>query len=366
MSDPSNDWQGGGLSSPSLEGPLAEPEDRSYDEQEPEGTDEPTQHYDDLSYADDNDVDDDPLADEDDPTTDFSDDPLMDEMEDLRRPNPVDDTRAQTAAHGYPRPRSASDEDEHRNAAPSGPFDALVLTLSRYWYVPVALFLIVLAFLGYRLFSGGGEETQTAAQETPAAQEPPTQGDPAAGGTPSNTAELPVTDTGIVLTEKKQDGAYYIDAGEIDGKPLAWGGKIEDSEEGKRTTLEGPTAYEEVRSVELPDDGSVTPGNFGRAEPGQPILYVTQQRTTIGGKSYTTGVYHVFEEDQLVLEGDFRDEVVKDNPGDEPDEIVRLYEEHPAGSSAEKAYKVGFKAKSDAPVTALIGWRPPNPSGEAE
>jgi hypothetical protein len=370
MSDPSNDWQGGGLSSPGVEGPLAEPEDRSYDEQEREGTDDSTQHFGDLEYHDDDDVDDgDPLADDEDPTTDFSDDPLMDEMEDLRRPDAVHDTRAQTAVHGYPRPRSAGDEDEEqRNAAPSGPFDALVLTLSRYWYFPVALFVIVLAFVGYRVLSGGGEETQTAAQETPAAQQTPTQGDPAAAGSsaPSNTADLPVTDTGIVLTEKEQDGAYFIDAGEIDGKPLAWGGKIEDSEEGKRITLEGPTAYEEVRSVELPNDGSVTPGNFGRAEPGQPILYVTQQRTTIGGKSYNTGVYHVFEEDQLVLEGDFRDEVVKDNPNDEPDEIVRLYEEHPAGSTAEKAYKVGFKAKSDAPVTALIGWRPPNPSGEAE
>lgn len=365
MSDSSNDWQGGGLSSPGVEGPLAEPEDRSYDEQEFEGTDDPTQHYDDRAF-DDDDVD--PLAD--DPTTDFSgDDDLMHEMEELRRPGSVDDTRAQTAAHGYPRPRSGTDEDDERGAeAPKGPFDALVLTLSRYWYVPVALFVVVVAFVGYRFLSGGGEETQTASQGTPAAQETPTQGDPAtpATPTPSNTADLPVTDTGIVLTEKEQDGAYYIDAGEIDGKPLAWGGKIEDSEEGKRTTLEGPTAYEEVRSVELPDHGSVTPGSFGRAEPGQPILYVTQQRTTIGGKSYNTGVYHVFEEDQLVLEGDFRDEVVEDNPGDEPDEIVRLYEEHPAGSTAEKAYKVGFEAKSDAPITALIGWRPPNPSGEAE
>lgn len=358
MSDPSNDWQSGGLSSPGVEGPLAEPEERFHDRGF-EDPDDPTAHHDDLDF-------DDSGAEEEDPTTDFSsgDDDLLDEMEDLRQDNAATYSSASATA-GYPRPRAADEEEELRGGeTPSGPFDALVLTLSRYWYVPVALFVIVLTFLGYRLlFSGGsGEEAQTAAPQAP------TQGEPAAQETPTqgNTADLPVTDTGIVLTEKEENGAYYVSAGEIDGKPFAWGGKTEDTEEGPKTTLEGPTAFEEVRSVELEGGGSVTPGSFGRAEPGQPILYVTQQRTTIGGKSYTGGHFDVFEEDRLILTGDFTDQVVEDNPGDEPDEIVRLYEEHPAGSTAEKAYKVGFKAKSDRPVPALIGWRPPAPSGEAE
>ena len=373
MSTPSNDWQGGGLSSPGVEGPLAEPEDRPYEGEEPEQTDDPTRHYDDLG------LDEDDLPPDEDQTTDFTDDDdLMHEMEDLRRSDAANDTRP-SATSGYPRPRSAREEDDEQSVeAPNGPFDAVILALSRYWYVAVALFVIVLAFLGYRLlFSGGtAEETQTAAPEAPAPAQPAAQGTPAQG----NTADLPVTDTGIVLTEKKDGGAYYVSAGEIDGRPFAWGGKTEETKEGPRTTLEGPTAFEEVRSVELRGGGSVTPGSFGRAEPGQPVLYVSFMRTTVGGQSHTNGEYHAVEEaedeeagseeaggqDRLVLTGTFSDQVVEDNPADEPDEIVRLYEEHPAGSSAEKAYKVAFKAKSDAPIPALIGWRPPASSGGAE
>ncbi|MDP9474869.1 MAG: hypothetical protein M3R38_04135 [Actinomycetota bacterium] len=362
MSDPSNDWQSGGLSSPGVEGPLAEPEER-FHERGFEDPDDHTARHDDLDFDD--------SGAEEEPTTDFSgDDDLLDEMEDLRQDNAATYSSASATA-GKPRPRAADEEEELRGGeAPSGPFDALVLTLSRYWYVPVALFVIVLAFLGYRLlFSGGsGEEAQTAA-----APQAPAQGEPAAQEetpTQGNTTDLPVTDTGIVLTEKEENGAYYVSAGEIDGKPFAWGGKTEDTEEGPKTTLEGPTAFEEVRSVELADGGSITPGSFGRAEPGQPILYVNFMRTTTGNGSYTNGEYHAVEEapgeDRLILTGSFSDQVVKDNPRDEPDEIVRLYEEHPAGSTAEKAYKVGFKAKSDRPVPALIGWRPPAPSGEAE
>lgn len=362
MSDPRNDWQSGGLSSPGIEGPLAEPEERFHDRGF-EDPDYPTDRHDVLAYADD------PV---DDPTTDFSgdddDDDLLDEMEDLRQDNAATRSSASATA-GYPRPRAADEEEELRGGeTPTGPFDALVLTLSRYWYVPVALFVIVLAFLGYRLLFAGGaeEEAQTAAPPAPAQGEPPAQETPAQG----NTADLPVTDTGIVLTEKEENGAYYVSAGEIDGKPFAWGGKTEETEEGPKTTLEGPTAFEEVRSVELEGGGSITPGSFGRAEPEQPVLYVNFMRTTDGTGSHTNGEYHAVEEapgeDRLVLTGSFSDQVVEDNPGDEPDEIVRLYEEHPAGSTAEKAYKVGFKAQSDRPIPALIGWRPPAPSGEAE
>lgn len=360
MTDPNETTYGGtGLSSSSGlgDGPLAEGNEETAFEQE--GYEEQDGHE--TSFYEDDDLD------TEEETTDFD---QEDVMEDLRRDAARRRSEGADATASYPQ---AHAQEAHGPAGASArPLDKIIAFFSRFWWLAVAFLIVVLvAFFGYRvLYGGSGSEASTEPQQTQAAaqpespaqgESPPTQGTPAAEG-----ANAPVKETGIVLEERKDGEAYFVSAGEIDGKPFAWGGKVENTEEGEVTTLEGPTAFKSVRSVKFPG-GYEDTAAFGRDAPGQPILYASYIANTIGGETHTNGIYHVFEQDELVLVGNFEDTVVVDNPEDEPDEIERVYEEGAPGSAEKKVFKVTFEAKSDAPKPALIGWTPPSgPAGETE
>lgn len=193
----------------------------------------------------------------------------------------------------------------------------------------------------------GGSEEPAPAGEAASNDGAPREAAPAPGEPAPH--EGSVKDTGIVVEEPvvKDDGTYYLRAGEI-----AWKGKLENTETGEELTLEGPTASQFKRSVTL-EQGSVTTGVFGRAEPNKPILHATFHRVTLGDSEETSGTYKAIDADAgVIVDGTYSD--ARDGQ-----KVVRTYTEHAPGSSDYRSYRVSFEAPVGVPIPVLVGWEPP-------
>ncbi len=215
----------------------------------------------------------------------------------------------------------------------------LLELIGEHWrYVLGALVAIVVVYiaLGWAL-GGTGEETNASQKASAAGQ---------------GVQETQVEDTGVLLEKPttEDDGTYYLKAGTI-----AWKGEIEKTDDGEQLTLEGATAAQFKRAVNLPH-GAITTGVFGRAEPDEPVVHATFHRTTIGEEEITTGTYHAMDGSRVLIEGKYHDE-----RGGET--VTRTYtEQAPHGHGQQTSYQISFQAPKDVPVPALIGWKPPAPA----
>lgn len=222
--------------------------------------------------------------------------------------------------------------------------------LWEHWYVPVgavAAFLLVVILLG-GVFGGSGEEPAAPAPAPETAESADEDASGGDAGAPFGAAGLEVRDTGVVIEEpvERDDGTYYVRAGEI-----AWKGKKEATDTGQQFTLEGPTAAQFKNSVTLPH-GSITTGVFGRAAPGKPMFHATFHRTTIGEEEITTGTYHALDGSRVIVEGTYSD--TRDG-----NTVTRTYSEAAPGSGNLNRYAVSFEAPPGALVPVLVGWEPP-------
>lgn len=227
---------------------------------------------------------------------------------------------------------------DYDDEAEEGEGGILELLKESWVYVLVAIAAaVLLVFLLSRIF-GGGAEPESAAT---------------AGGASAERQEQGPRDTGVAIEEPTEDdGTYYLKAGDI-----AWKGELEETENGEELTLEGATAAQFKRAVTLPKDGSIMTGVFGRAEPDQPIVHATFQRTTIGEEERTHGTYQAIDGGRVVVQGDYEDER-------EGETVTRTYAERDFVTGEERTYAVTFKAPKAVPIPALIGWEPPAPVAE--
>lgn len=167
-----------------------------------------------------------------------------------------------------------------------------------------------------------------------------------------------VKETNLVFEAEDGEGdAYAIRLGEYE-----WEGTEAMNGDVEEVVLEGRTAAHFTTAVRLAD-GQITTGVFGRAEPGKPLWHATFQRTTTNRQQTTTGTYQVVDDGKVVLEGAYTDRVVEDNPGDEPDVVVREYVEGDPAADGEDAerYRVSFRAAEGVLIPWLPGWQPPAP-----
>lgn len=202
--------------------------------------------------------------------------------------------------------------------------------------------LLVVSLIAWLLFGRGGGETG-GAERAPVAQ---------------SVAAPEVEETNLLFEAEEGEGdAYAIRLGEYE-----WEGTEAMNGDVEEVVLEGRTAAHFTTAVRLAD-GEITTGVFGRAEPGKPLWHATFQRTTSGGEQATTGTYQVVDDQKVILEGAYTDRVVEDNPGDEPDEIVREYVEGDpaAGGEDVERYRVSFRAAEGVLIPWLPGWEPPDP-----
>ncbi|MDP9440046.1 MAG: hypothetical protein M3P49_15125, partial [Actinomycetota bacterium] len=167
-------------------------------------------------------------------------------------------------------------------------------------------------------------------------------------------AAMEAVDTGVVIEEPTvKDGSYYLKVGE-----LAWKGRVTETETGQELRLEGPYVANFKDAVTLPH-GSITTGVFGRAEPGQPMVHATYQRTTIGEQEEAQGTYEAIDGGDVILKGYYDDTR-------EGDAITRVYSEREPGETEWSRYAVRFEAPVGAPIPALVGWEPPAPVDDPE
>lgn len=254
----------------------------------------------------------------------------------------------------YPGGGFAHDEDPDENPDPDYDLEDdgfFAMLWERKWWVVAAAAAVLVVLLLVRGIGGGGEAPQQAAPspQAQAAGQTETQGrdrGDAPASAPSPGGEI--KDTGVVIGEPvvKEDGTYYLRAGEI-----AWKGELKDTDTGEELTLEGPTAAQMKRSITLPQ-GSITTGVFGRAEPDKPILHATFHRVTAGEAENTTGTYKAIDDAGVIVDGSYED--VRDGK-----EIVRTYTEHTPGSQDYRSYRVRFEAPLGVPIPVLVGWEPP-------
>ena len=199
-----------------------------------------------------------------------------------------------------------------------------------------------LTFMAWLIFGRGGGDAGQAPEKTPAAI--------------SEDAPEPI-DTN--LTFEAQDGegkAYTVRMGDYE-----WEGTKGMNGDVDEVVLEGRTAAHFTTAVRLAD-GEITTGVFGRAEPDKPLWHATFQRTTSDGQQATTGTYQVIDKKKVILEGAYTDRIVDDNPGDEPDVVVREYVEGDPQKGDEDVER--FRAKFRATEGAEIPWLPGNPIAE--
>ena len=167
-------------------------------------------------------------------------------------------------------------------------------------------------------------------------------------------AAMEAVDTGVVIEEPRvKDGSYYLKVGE-----LAWKGRVTNTETGQELRLEGPYVANFKDAVTLPH-GSITTGVFGRAEPGQPMVHATYQRTTIGEQEEAQGTYEAIDGGDVILKGYYDDTR-------EGDAITRVYSEREPGETEWSRYAIRFEAPMGAPIPALVGWEPPVPVDDPE
>lgn len=227
--------------------------------------------------------------------------------------------------------------------------------------------LIVVLGITYLVFfrdgdSGAAQEGRERGQAQQQAQQQPqapSQGDSAV----PELGAIEPEPTGIVFQKPRVNGdKYSLTVGDY-----TWSGKVFTTENSKQWVLEGTTAAHFTRAVDLPDedgDGKkdwITTGVFGRAEPGQPILHATFQRTRVAEKQQTTGTYQLIDSGEVALEGTYTDRVTKDNPKDQPDKIVRYYMQSPPGAPPDEATVEAYeyKAHPNALIPGLVGWEAP-------
>lgn len=243
--------------------------------------------------------------------------------------------------------RVASQAESEEHALPGSPLERLRESLGSNWRYAAAgaavLFVLVIALKLLGAVSGGEAGTS--------GQNPPEGSGQAGGGQALElAAPLSVRDTGIVFeAPAEEDGVYYLKAGEI-----AWKGELENTGTGEMLTLEGPTAAQFKRAVALPQ-GSIMTGVFGRAEPEKPIVHATFQRVALGEDEQTSGTYYAVDGGTVLVKGSYFDQ--RDGGA-----ITRTYVEDadPVTSPGIDArYAVRFEAPPDAPIPALVGWRPP-------
>jgi hypothetical protein len=214
-----------------------------------------------------------------------------------------------------------------------------------------ALAVVVLAF--WFVFLRGGEEAPQGS--TPERAPAVAEGGP-----------LEPRETGIVFQKPDEPqggtGPYSLTVGKY-----TWEGTRQVNDDVEEVVLEGRTAAHFTTAVRL-TDGEITTGVFGRAEPGKPLWHATFQRTTTIGEESTTGTYQAIDGGRVILEGAYTDRVVKDNPGDEPDDIVRTYVEVDPRDPPEEAtrYAISIHAPEGTPIPWLVGWTPPDPVEEGE
>lgn len=255
--------------------------------------------------------------------------------------DPVEHGRGhETPAGGYAREGEPGGEHGFRGESvqDTGKPDLRRVLLFALGALAVIVFFLLVAWL---LFGRGGGEPGQEQQETPAA---------------APAASEPIETN---LTFKVQSGegeAYAIRMGEYE-----WEGTKGMNGDVEEVVLEGRTAAHFTTAVQLAD-GEITTGVFGRAEPNRPLWHATYQRTRTDGQRATTGTYQAIEEKRVVLEGAYTDRIVEDNPGDEPDVIVREYVEGDPREGEEEMKR--FSAEFSAEKGAEVPWLPGNPIAE--
>ena len=254
--------------------------------------------------------------------------------------DPVEPERGQdTPPSGYPR-------GSERGVQGAAVQDSAGLDLRRILLFALGALAVIIFFLlvAWLLFGrGGGEAGQEQPQKTLASEAAPAASEP--------------TDTNLTFEVQEGEGdAYAIRMGEYE-----WEGTKGMNGDVQEAVLEGRTAAHFTTAVQLAD-GEITTGVFGRAEPDRPLWHATYQRTTTDGQRATTGTYQAIEKKRVVLEGAYTDRIVEDNPGDEPDVVVREYVEGDPREGEENVER--FRAKFEAQEGAEIPWLPGNPIAE--
>lgn len=211
--------------------------------------------------------------------------------------------------------------------------------------VGIALGILVVAIIvGIRTLTGTGP-----AQSANVAPQAPVQHP--ARGAPADIGPLKPHPTGLTFKPIQKDGVYYLKVGDY-----AWKGKLQKSKVGQQLTLEGTTAGQ-FNLIKLPHGGSIVDGAFGRAQPGQPLLYATYQDTSARDGEVATGNYQIIagNSSKVLLKGFYDDEREGNS-----DRVVRIYTEGRPGSGKQHSYAVSFKAPPHAPIPALVGWKEPS------
>lgn len=154
-----------------------------------------------------------------------------------------------------------------------------------------------------------------------------------------------VRDTDVVVGTEPGDGgnAATVTVGEE-----TWTVSTEDIEDGKVTTLEGPTVAQFKEGFELPGGGSITTGVFAEADSEEPIVHATFHRLEKQDGERTGGNYYAVEDGEVVAEGSYADE--RDG-----EEVTRTYTER-VGNGEEKTYRVRFDAPEGTLIPQLLGW----------
>ncbi|MGF1471722.1 MAG: hypothetical protein ACFB50_08285 [Rubrobacteraceae bacterium] len=251
--------------------------------------------------------------------------------------DPVERRREQnTPPGGYP--RGSERGIQEAAVQDSAGLDLRRILLYALGALMVILFLIFVVWFFF--LRGGGEAGQEQSQETPAAR-----------------AAFQPIETNLTLEAQDGEGdAYAIRMGEYE-----WEGTKGMNGDVNEVVLEGRTAAHFTTAVQLAE-GEITTGVFGRAEPDRPLWHATFQRTNSDGQQATTGTYQAIDKKQVILEGAYIDRVVEDNPGDEPDVIVRDYIEGDPRKGEEDVER--FSAEFRASEGVEIPWLPGNPIAE--
>ena len=219
------------------------------------------------------------------------------------------------------------------------------------------LFVLFLAFVGYKILFGGGDEGAQGGSS------PSSQAVSVGGIEPQDTNllfEKPFEKSDGSRSFEGPDGSYAVGLGEYE-----WEGTKELKGDVEEVVLEGRTAANFTTAVRL-THGEITTGVFGRAEPDKPMWHATFQRTTTGGEESTNGTYQAVDEGQVILEGAYFDRIVEDNPGDEPDVIVRTYVEGDPRKEGEDLtrYARTYRAPEGTLIPWMPGWEEPDPVPE--
>ena len=256
-------------------------------------------------------------------TNEFTSDELLQQ---LRREN------AAKAAKANPTVRHRDDDNDE--PAADGLLDTVLYHLGAYWHAAAVIGVVLLVVVYFLFLRGGGEAPPSAAAQ----------------------GAEDVRDTGVEFEKPiTKDGEYLLKAGDV-----AWKGQAKETETGSELTLEGATAAQFKSAVNIPDEsgsesGTVMTGVFGRAEPDQPVIHATFQRTTFGEQEWTQGTYQAIDNGTVLVEGNYTD--ARDG-----ETVTRTYSDDQTPQDPfdqNIRYAVSFEAPAGVPIPTLVGWEPP-------